>query len=111
NSVRMWIESRTTIHDLKTGTTTDYYQCGSCKSEDTFATENLFYKDNYDFLPIFGDGKVLVFRRHSNEREGRYKTVKLMEEMWGDNPLIRLPEPTSITELDTWEKIKESTVA
>lgn len=111
NSVRMWIESRTTIHDLRAGTTTDYYQCGSCKSEDTFATENLFYNDNYDFLPIFGDGKVLVFRRHVNERPGRYKTVKLMKEMWGDNPLIHLPSPADITELDTWEKIKESTIA
>lgn len=111
NSVRMWIESRTTIHDLKTGTKTDYYQCGACKSEDTFAAENLFYKDNYDFLPIFGDGKVLVFRRHVNKRGDRYRTVTTMAEMWGADPLIRLPKPASITELDTWEKIKEATVA
>ena len=65
NSVRFWIESRTRIIDEKTGSATDYYQCGSCKSEDTFAKKNLLKEDNYDFLPIFGDGQILIFRRHS----------------------------------------------
>jgi hypothetical protein len=59
----MWIESRTRIIDRKLGTSTVYYQGASCKSENTFGEKDLFYKDNYDFLPIFGDGKVLIFRR------------------------------------------------
>lgn len=110
NSVRMWIESRTIITDLKTGKSTVYYQGGACKSEDTFATKNLFYKDNYDFTPIFGDGKVLVFRRHVNERKG-YRSIKTMAGMWGSDPIIRLPAAPVITELDTWEKIQKATIS
>ncbi|MCL4215984.1 MAG: hypothetical protein KJ052_03115, partial [Candidatus Hydrogenedentes bacterium] len=37
NRVRFWVESRTRLIDAENDTTTDYYQCGSCKSEDTFA--------------------------------------------------------------------------
>lgn len=111
NSVRMWIESRTTIVDPKSGTSTVYYQGASCKSENTFGEKDLFYKDNYDFLPIFGDGKVLVFRRHVNKRDDRYRTIKKMEEMWGGNPVIYAPAPKVVTELDTWEKIRDATAA
>jgi hypothetical protein len=45
NSVRFWVESRTRVFEKKT---VDFYQCASCKSEDTFASKNLFYEDNYD---------------------------------------------------------------
>ncbi len=111
NSVRMWIESRTRIIDRQLGTSTVYYQGASCKSENTFGEKDLFYKDNYDFLPIFGDGKVLVFRRHHNQRENRYRTIKKMEEMWGDNPVVYTPAPKAVTELDTWEKVRDATAA
>ncbi|CAG5018585.1 hypothetical protein DYBT9275_06031 [Dyadobacter sp. CECT 9275] len=110
NSVRMWIESRTVITDTQTGKTIEYFQGGACKSEDTFAAKNLFYQDNYDFTPIFGDGKVLVFRRHVNERKG-YRSIKTMGNMWGSDPIIRLPAAPVITELDTWEKINKATMA
>jgi hypothetical protein len=111
NSVRMWIESRTIIIDTKSGTNTIYYQGASCKSENTFGEKDLFYIDNYDFLPIFGDGKVLVFRRHSSKRDDRYRSIKKMEEMWGGNPVIRTPYAKMVTELDTWEKIRDATAA
>ena len=35
-----------------------YYQCGSCKSEHTFAEKNLFINPNYDFLPVFGEEHI-----------------------------------------------------
>lgn len=108
NSVRMWIESRTTIIDPKSGTSTVYYQCASCKSENTFGENDLFYKDNYDFLPIFGDGKILIFRRHVNKRGDGYRAICKMEEVWGI-PVIYLPVPKVVTELDTWEKIRNAT--
>lgn len=111
NSVRMLIESRTTIYDLKSGSQTDYFQCAPCKSEDTFAKENLFYKDNYDFLPIFGEDKVLVFRSFVNHREERYRTISPMADMWGKDPQMLLPVPASIEELDTWEKIYEASIS
>jgi len=109
NPVRMWIESRTTILDPQAGTRTDYYQCGSCKSERTFAERDLFTEDNYDFLPIFGDGRVLVIRRRAIVREP-YRQIKRMDEMWG-NPVVRLREPAVVTELDTWEKMRDATAA
>lgn len=111
NSVRMWIESRTIITNIKSGESTVYYQGASCKSENTFGERDLFYKDNYDFLPIFGEGKVLVFRRHSNKRGDRYRSVKKMEEMWGANPVLRMPAPKVVTVLDSFEKIRDATAA
>ena len=54
NEVRFWVESRTRWIDERAGTHEDYVQCGSCKSEDTFAEKDLFLRDNYDFLPVFG---------------------------------------------------------
>lgn len=111
NSVRMWIESRTTVIDTKSGKSTVYYQGASCKSENTFGEKDLFYKDNYDFLPVFGEGKVLVFRRHSQKRGDAYRNIKQMEEMWGGNPVIYTPSPEVITELDTFEKIRDATAA
>ncbi len=111
NSVRMWIESKTTIFDTKAGKSTIYYQGASCKSENTFGEKDLFYKDNYDFLPIFGDGKVLVFRRRVNKRGEEYRSIKNMEDMWGGNPVVYAPVASVITELDTFEKIRDATAA
>jgi hypothetical protein len=111
NSVRMWIESRTIITDNKSGKSNVYYQGASCKSENTFGETDLFYKDNYDFLPIFGEGNVLVFRRRVNKRGEEYQSMKKMEEMWGGNPVIYTPVPKVITELDTFEKIRDATAA
>lgn len=110
NSVRMWIESRTIIIDDRSGKELIYYQGASCKSENTFGEKDLFYEDNYDFLPIFGDGKVLVFRRHSYLRKDKdYRSIKKMEDMWGGNPNIVLPKSKSIKELKTWKDIEKAT--
>lgn len=111
NSVRMWIESRTIITNIKSGESTVYYQGASCKSENTFGERDLFYKDNYDFLPIFGEGKVLVFRRHANKRGDSYRTIKKMEEMWGANPVLQMPAAKVVTVLDSFEKIRDATAA
>ncbi|GMV92562.1 MAG: hypothetical protein AMXMBFR82_23400 [Candidatus Hydrogenedentota bacterium] len=107
NSVRFWVESRTRIIDDAAGTWTDYYQCGSCKSEHTFAERDLFQQDNYDFLPILGKGEWLVFRRPVGEFD-RYRTVAKTTEMWGE-PVLKLVEASKISELDTWEKIRDAT--
>lgn len=109
NSVRFWVESRTRIIDTKSGKFTDYYQCASCKSEDTFAPKNLFYKDNYDFMPILGAGRWLVFRRTATPSE-RYRTTKLTDEMWKE-PVLKLRDaPTAVT-LESWEQIRDATAA
>lgn len=109
NSLRLWVESRTTVFDDRQGTTTEYYQCASCKSEDTFAERNLFYPDNYDFLPIYGDRKWLIFRRHARITPG-YRRIQVLEEVWGI-PELKLARAAAARPLDSWEAIREATAA
>lgn len=82
NSPRFWVESRCRISDPNAGTTREYHQCGSCKSENTFAEKDLFKEDNYDFLPIFSERELLIFRRHSRYTP-RYREVRAVEDGWG----------------------------
>lgn len=109
NAVRFWVESRTRLIDAEAGTHTDYIQCASCKSENTFAEKDLFHEDNYDFLPILGEGEWLVFRRTVRLSE-RYRTVQSVESMWGP-PTLKLQEATESTLLETWEQIRDATAA
>ena len=110
NSVRFWVESRTTVIDDASGTATEFYQCGSCKSEHTFAEKDLFQADNYDFLPIFGGKEVedlLVFRRPVRISE-KYRTVVKSENYWG-KPVLKLRPGKIVRELKTWEEIAAAT--
>lgn len=64
NAVRFWIESRTVLIDDNSGERTVFYQCASCKSENTFGAYDLFAADNYDFCPVYGAGSLVIFRRY-----------------------------------------------
>lgn len=108
NSVRFWVESRTTITDTSTGVSTVFYQCASCKSENTFGEKDLFYPDNYDFLPIFGDGHWLLFRRKARLDAERYRETVVSPNGWGE-PRLLLHEGTNVRMLDTWEEIRDAT--
>lgn len=109
NAVRFWVESRTTLIDEKAGTSVAYYQCASCKSERTFAEKDLFQKDNYDFLPIFGGEDLLVFRRRV-WLNPEYRRITKAEKVWG-KPILKLHEAAEATELTTWEQIRDATAA
>ena len=109
NSVRFWIESRTRITDPKRGTTTDYYQCASCKSEHTFAAKDLLHDDNYDFLPILGGEDLLIFRRHARLTP-TYRQLYKAVDVWGA-PIFKPREAETVVVLDTWEKIEGATAA
>lgn len=109
NNVRFWVESRTTIFDDKAGTATDYYQCASCKSENTFGEKDLFLADNYDFLPILGGGYWLVFRRPARISD-RYRAICTVEKLWGE-PRLLLHDAAEVTVLETFEQIRDATAA
>ena len=109
NSVRFWVESRTTIIDDRTGTSTDYYQCGACKSENTFDDRDLFKKDNYDFTPILGGEYYLLLRRPAG-LSASYRQIVKTAKVWGP-PILKLREAPTMTLLDTWEKIRDATAA
>ena len=54
NQPVFWIESRCRISDPATGEVRDYYQCASCRSENTFATHDLFMENH--IIPVFKQG-------------------------------------------------------
>ena len=108
NSVRFWVESRTTVIDAKFGTSHVFYQCGSCKSEHTFAEKDLLIEDNYDFLPILGAGDWLIFRRPCRISD-RYREVTTGD-LWGE-PIMKLRYGRHVTQLETWEQIRDTTAA
>lgn len=107
NAVRFWIESRTIVFDDRAGTTSEFYQCASCKSENTFGEQDLFYKDNYDFLPILGGDDWLIFRRTAGLSDS-YRQVQ--NSVWGQ-PVLKLREARKVSLLDSWEKIRDKSAA
>jgi len=109
NSVRFWVESHTRIIDDDNGSSVDFYQCASCKSENTFGEKDLFYADNYDFLPIWGGGKWLIFRRTLGLNK-RYHRITDPQEVWGV-PELNLREAPKAVVIDTWEAVRDATAA
>ena len=109
NRARFWVESRTRVIDERAGTGEDYYQCGACKSEDTFAEKGLFVEDNYDFTPIFGPSHGVIFRRHARKTDG-YRQVCASKDMW-EGQEYRIVEGSPVRELPTTEAVRAATHA
>ena len=107
NEVRFWVESRTRIIDEASGQSEDYVQVGSCKSEHTFAKENLLHEDNYDFLPVFGSEWSVVYRRHANLRDG-YREIRRSEERWNGQQ-YHLIVGSDVEELTSDAAVREAT--
>ncbi|MBM3239801.1 hypothetical protein FJZ31_26250 [Candidatus Poribacteria bacterium] len=103
NAPRFWVESRCRLIDDTDGTFIDYYQCGSCKSEHTFAEKNLLQSPNYDFLPVFGKDYTAIFRRHAY-RNDNYVEYRETKNAWG-GALFEIQETNPVQVLDTNEKI------
>jgi hypothetical protein len=106
NNVRFWVESRTVLFDGDRRH--EFLQFGSCKSENTFGEKDLFYADNYDFLPILGDdGHWLIFRRR-NRLTTDYRMIK--KEVWGPaNPKLKFGRKVRV--LDSFDAIRDATAA
>ena len=107
NAVRFWVESRTLLYDDKAGSKLVIYQCGACKSERTFAKDHLLAEDNYDFMPIYGGDDMLILRRHADVRD-RYRQLRKVTDVWGE-PIMRLRYGKTVTELKTFEQIRDVT--
>lgn len=106
NNVRFWVESRTVLFDGDQQH--EFLQFGSCKSENTFGEKDLFYADNYDFLPILADdGHWLVFRRKNRITED-YRSIK--KEIWGPADL-KLKFGSQVRLLDSFEAIQQATAS
>jgi hypothetical protein len=107
NAVRFSIESITTYRDEVRGTTTRFFQCASMKSENTFGEKDLFYAENYDFMPVFGsDGDLLIFRRSATATSG-YRELTRAALLWGE-PRWILGEARA-QRIATWDEIHRAT--
>jgi hypothetical protein len=61
----------------------NFYQCASCKSENTFGEGTLFTHPNYDFIPVFGPGFAVCFRNDAFCNKNNC-IVYDNGEMWGN---------------------------
>ena len=68
NNARLQVESVCTILDGDKAT--DYLFFASCKAERTYAENDLFVEDNYDFCGIFSDDEYVLFRTHATHTDG-----------------------------------------
>ena len=113
NAVRFWIESRTRISDPARGRTEDFYQCGACKSEHTWTTDQpgrfLFSEDNHDFIPVFGPDYSVIFRRKAYLSDRYRRVVSLATELEAfGSPVYRTKEAERTRLLDTNTAIREA---
>jgi len=60
NNARIQVEARCEL--TADGVTEEFLLVASCKSEDTFAEQNLFYVPNYDFCGIFSRDEFRLHR-------------------------------------------------
>ena len=111
NAPRFWVESRCRIVDEQDQSCIDYYQCGSCKSEHTFAPSGLMKDPNYDFLPVFGPNDSVVFHIFLACDSDVYDTVIDHDERepWGGIRLDGVREAEPLERLDTNEQILDAT--
>lgn len=105
NECRFWIESRLRIIDGEA--TEEYLQGASCKSEHTFAANDLFQEDNYDFLPIFGPEHGIIFRRKAYLNEP-YKSYVPYADLFG-GVAEHLEEAPQAQLLETTDEVREAT--
>jgi hypothetical protein len=106
NNARFWVESRTVLFDGDRRH--EFLQMGSCKSENTFGGKDLFYADNYDFLPILADdGHWLVFRR-KNRITDDYRSIK--KEIWGP-ACVKLRFGRQVRVLESFDDIRQTTAS
>jgi hypothetical protein len=109
NEVRFWVESRTRIIDERAGMWQDFYQCGSCKAESTFAEKDLFRPDNYDFLPVFGPEEGVIFRRKA-WLNPNYRSVTKAADLWGGQ-VYKIRQAERARLLTTNAAVREATLA
>ncbi len=62
NQARIQVESRCIVVNSETGKTSDYFKFASCKSENTYAKDNLFMDPNYDFSGVYNSLEYVIFR-------------------------------------------------
>jgi hypothetical protein len=79
NNARLQVESVCRLRDREATEAQTFYFFASCKSEDTFAKQDLFYEENYDFCGVFSEDEYILFRTMATHTE-RFRE----QGMWRD---------------------------
>ena len=109
NLARLQVESRCLLMDEDNLLQEEFFQFASCKSEDTYAGQNLFTVPNYDFSGIFSRDNFVIFRARRPEDTRDYAERGKVRERFEDLLLEIRPAPES-TILSTNEEIVKATL-
>ncbi len=66
NNARIQLDARCELFPEDSDKPVEFVLGASCKSEDTYAPENLFLEPNYDFCPIFSDTEYAIIRTYAS---------------------------------------------
>ena len=109
NMARLQVESRCLLWDENHRLHEEFFQFASCKSEDTYAEQNLFTVPNYDFSGIFSRDNFVIFRARRPEDTRDYAERGAVRERFEDLWLEIRPAPES-TILTTNAEIVKATL-
>jgi hypothetical protein len=107
NNARIQIEARCLL-SLADGSSEEFLMFASCKSEDTYASHDLFRDPNYDFSGMYGDNRYSLSRIHSSSDKEQLEAGLTAERFTG---LTRHIAEASSTPLLTKQAIIEATLA
>jgi hypothetical protein len=115
NDPRFWVESVARLYEERDPVLATYYQCGSCKAENTFTAKgpgDLFMPNNYDFIPVFGQGDMIIFRRKAVMEDTPYKSIiqPANNHPWGRVD-VHLATCAKVRRLNTFEEFVEASRA
>ncbi|HEY0655300.1 MAG TPA: hypothetical protein VGD65_19335 [Chryseosolibacter sp.] len=107
NQARINIEARTIIENSSNGSVKDYFKFASCKSENTYATKDLFMDPNYDFSGVYNAEEFVIFRSRQyyegyaerGQVRNRFASIR-----------VQLLEEKRISRLDTQNGIVDATL-
>ena len=90
NSVRLPLECRAQITDIRTGETTEYVLSASCKSEQVWVNKNIWHQPNADMCAVASQDQVLICKQWDKCDKG----VMLYPESLGVQPERQIVNPT-----------------
>ena len=90
NNVRMPLECRAKVTDLRTGQSSEYVLSASCKSEQVWVEKNIWHQPNADMCILAAKNQCLIVKQWDRCKKG----VMLYPESLGVQPERQLVDPT-----------------
>jgi hypothetical protein len=110
NLARLQVESRCVLLDAQGRVIEEFFQFASCKSEDTYARENLFLNPNYDFSGVFSREHYVLFRAGAPQDPAKYAERGVVKQRFED-VLFRIRNARNARVLKSNAEIVQATLA